>query len=218
MKKLLSAVLLISFSLNSKIVIEPPYKMNHRVISKLDGIRYAMDTLAVTNIWEVLVKVRDIMNRKYTANGITGNISELCKLEELNDASINQELLEINKNLKKEFVKATFKFIGDIQASKHLIFELMKASCDHKGITNHTLLMKWAQIDHDEERMFDITVATLGQMEQFLTDLHGFLFDLLSSCPKACKMFKKEKSQIYAKLQKFMPNEMNIFETYCLPK
>lgn len=217
-KVLLSIALLFSFSTKTVLILEQPYKINHSVIKKLDGIRYAMDTTAVTNIWEVLAKIKDLMNRQFTVGTTTGNISQLSKLEELQDPAILQQLEVINKSLKQEFVRATFKFIGDIQASKHLIFELMKSSCDHRKITNRTLLMRWAQIEGDEEKMFDITVSSLSQMELFLSDLFTFLFDLLGSCPRACNMFKKEKAHVYTKLQKFFPQEVTIFEKYCLNK
>ena len=215
-KNIIYALLVISFSNQATIKLEKPFRIEHRVINKLDGIRYAMDSLAVKNIWEVLIRIKDMMNRHHTINTTTGNISELAKLEELNSPEINNQLNLINKKLKTEFVKATFKFIADIQASKHLIFELMKASCDHHGITQRTDLMKWAQIDDNEEHMFDVTITKLSQMEIFLSDLYHFLFDLLCSCPKACNMFKKDMPKIYDNLKKHAPQEFYIFNNYCL--
>ena len=219
MKKLIIYfTLLLSFPLISVISLEKPFRIEHRVINKLDGIKYAMDGIAVKNIWEVLIKIKDMMNRQFTVGTTTGNITEISKLEIAADPEIIDQINIINKKLKKDFVKATFKFIAEIQASKHLIFELMKASCDHKNITNRTLLMRWAQIDGDEEHMFDITVTTITQMELFLSDLYSFLFDLLCSCPRACNMFKKEMPNIYAKLKQFAPQEFYIFDNYCVPK
>lgn len=215
-KNIIYALLTISFSNQTAIKLEKPFRIEHRVINKLDGIRYAMDSLAVKNIWEVLIRIKDMMNRHHTINTVTGNISELAKLEELNSPEINNQLNLINKKLKTEFVKATFKFIADIQASKHLIFELMKASCDHHGITQRTDLMKWAQIDDNEEHMFEVTITKLSQMEIFLSDLYHFLFDLLCSCPKACNMFKKDMPKIYDNLKKHAPQEFYVFNNYCL--
>ena len=219
MKKLIIYfTLLLSFPLISVISLEKPFRIEHRVINKLDGIKYAMDGLAVKNIWEVLIKIKDMMSRQFTVGTTTGNITEISKLEILAEPEIINQINIINKKLKKDFVKSTFKFIAEIQASKHLIFELMKASCDHKNITNRTLLMRWAQIDGDEEHMFDITVTTITQMELFLSDLYSFLFDLLCSCPRACNMFKKEMPTVYAKLKQFAPQEFYIFDNYCVSK
>jgi hypothetical protein len=215
-KKLIYTLITIFLSNQAAINIEKPFRIEHRVVSKLDGIRYAMDSIAVKNIWEVLIRIKDMMNKQHTVNNITGNITEIKKLEELNSPEINNQLNLINKKLKTEFVKATFKFIADIQASKNLIFELMKASCDYHGITQRTDLMKWAQIDDNEEHMFDVTITKLSQMEIFLTDLYHFLFDLLCSCPKACNMFKKDMPKIYNNLQKHAPQEFYIFNNYCL--
>jgi hypothetical protein len=215
-KNIIYGLLAISVSNQTAINLEKPFRIEHRVINKLDGIRYAMDSLAVKNIWEVLIRIKDMLNRHHTINTVTGNISEIARLEELNSPEINNQLNLLNKKLKSEFVKATFKFIADIQASKHLIFELMKASCDHHGITQRTDLMKWAQIDDNEEHMFDITITKLSQMEVFLTDLYHFLFDLLCSCPKACNMFKKDMPKIYDNIKKHAPQEFYIFDNYCL--
>lgn len=215
-KNIIYALLAFSFSNQTAINLQKPFRIEHRVISKLDGIRYAMDSLAVKNIWEVLIRIKDMMNRQHTINTTIGNITEISKLEELNSPEINNQLNLLNKKLKTEFVKATFKFIAEIQASKNLIFELMKASCEHHGITERTDLMKWAQIDDNEEHMFDITITKLSQMEIFLSDLYNFLFDLLCSCPKACNMFKKDMPKIYDNIKKHAPQEFYIFNNYCL--
>lgn len=151
----------------------------------------------------------------YEFNGKKYTIHELSLVEQkmVNNPSkysqeeyekLINELQDLLKKAKDDFIEKSHKFRAIGAGSKHITSKLIEESCKKRGRRNSVLLV-WANAPEDQEDMILYQEAhTFLAFEQFCVDLLNFFDDLIHSCPKAQEKFKV-RLQKWNKLKEVMP-------------
>jgi len=105
-----------------------------------------------------------------------------------------KELQNCFKQAKSDFKKATFALIPTIRDAKHFVVKLMEESCKKRGVQQSPML-KWADVNGNEDAMFNVSITTLTEFDLFLTHLNIFLRDLMFNCPRAYQQFLLEEKK-----------------------
>lgn len=118
------------------------------------------------------------------------SIKDLALIEQDAAESLQQELQHALVLAKKDLHTCVEPFIESIHSVKHQILELIKESCQKRGM-NTTALLRWSEAKEGEEpKIFNEEVTSFSLYNQFCTDLLNFLGDLIRSCPKGMAQFK----------------------------
>jgi hypothetical protein len=209
MKKriLLSAALLLTLTQASNAIV-----LQTSVIRLLDGVWPAFDGDTFYKMSWLIVKLDAMINGKiinketkerqgaYTLNNKLYAIKSLAELEQQNlqDQQLQQQLQDLLKVVKKEFIDINKVFIKQIQGHKQFIVKIMQESCQRRDIPN-SFMLRWADTPFgQEEDSFDKNMKTFVELNRFLIELRNFLGDLFESCPKGyaqyLEIIKKQKA------------------------
>lgn len=196
-------------------------KLDNSIIHLLDGIPFALDDYAIRDILTMIIKIESIQYGKRRLRDIPagyqfGNkelcLRELVLIEQdlerkgIRSGSEHARLQQCLNWAIQDFINITFQFMGKIQNTKRLIINLMREECVLRD-NPHSFILTWANTNGDEEQVFRAGMTSLTKLDTFFTDLTNFLIDFMYSCPKGCKMFKKQHAKLCEMFTKFYPEE-----------
>ena len=125
------------------------------------------------------------------------------------------EILSLEQNIKKvrseisnkplaetvsKIVDVSMDYLNKAGANRPYFFSLIRQWSEQRQRQGSCLCRQWcAQVEGDERALLRASLATLADVEQFLSDLDCFLKDLRNSCPKSAEKFKKMLAEVRAK-------------------
>ena len=198
------------------IIIAPtrPIVLQTSVIRLLDGVWPAFDGDTFYKMSWLMVRYDTMLNGKiinketkerlglYKFQDKQYSIKELADIEQKNkdDQKIQQELQDVLKIVKKEFIDLNKVFIKQIQSQKQFVIKIMQESCERRGVPN-SYMLKWADTPFGkEEESFNADMETFGVLNKFMFELRNFLGDLFESCPKGYAQYleivRKQKNKL----------------------
>ena len=207
-KILLSAALVLTLAQTSNAIV-----LQTSVIRLLDGVWPAFDGDTFYKMSWLIVKLDVMINGKiinketkerqgvYTLNNKLYTIKNLAEIEQkrTQDQQLQQQLQDLLKVVKKEFIDINKVFIKQIQGHKQFIIKIMQESCQKREVPT-SFMLRWADTPFgQEEDSFEKNMKTFVELNRFLTELRNFLGDLFESCPKGyaqyLEIIKKQKAR-----------------------
>ena len=174
-------------------------KLENTLLKKLDGIPYMIDGV---NIKESMIIIRDLLeiqlgkiDRKtgkragrYFYKGMGYGTHYLIKFERDNPRD-KEPFKALLQQAKQDIIDQLQPFIDQVGATQWIVLPIMEEWVV-KRKRNSTLLLKWADCQGEELKMFDTNILSLHELDAFCTDLRIFLGDLIYNCPKGYAQFQ----------------------------
>ena len=135
----------------------------------------------------------------------SSNINNYQECKNYQDDSQWLALQELLVQAKHDFIEISSQFRAIACGAKEYITTLIKESCKHRDRSN-SMLIQWTESPSDaEDQLFDASIKTFGEFEQFCIDLGHFFDDLIESCPRAHAQFEARSTERKVKWSKIRP-------------
>jgi len=210
MRTLYICLALVTTPAMSSQTVYTPIELNRDIIRLIDGKAFGVSGETIGALYKMIRDIQNIqLGRRmpdgerigmYTFEGKQHTIQSLIAIEKeikeaLNDNTpgveeSKQELDELLKIMRSDFMRIVSPFIAEARSAKDPLVVLIQEECS-KRQRPHSLLLEWAALMDDEFSNFERQVTNFQIFDSFCKDLIDFKKDLMHNCKKARKQFKE---------------------------
>ncbi len=175
--------------LSLALLVAPAYlhaiTLKSEILPLVDGTIVGWDS--VLTIKQYQKKIKHYLKEYRTVDGVELKLFDLAIKEK--NGNITDAEKAVFEEFVQKFVEFSEPFIITLNPVKNTISSLIKESCQHRN-REHSLLIVWTHSEDGTERaMFSHHIKTYRALAELCMDLLNFTEDLLSSCPKATKLY-----------------------------